>query len=51
VFPVKVEGKTLGVFAFQSHEIRKPDAHLLATAREIGNQVGGFLQRQPVEHA
>jgi PAS domain S-box-containing protein len=51
VFPVKVEGKTLGVFAFQSHEIREPDAHLLATAREIGNQVGGFLQRQPVEHA
>ena len=51
VFPVKAEGKTVGVLAFNSHEIREPDAHLLAAVRAIGGQVGGFLQRQPVEHA
>jgi PAS domain S-box-containing protein len=46
VFPVKVEGKTIGVLAFNSHEIREPDAHLLSAVRAIGSQVGGFLQRQ-----
>ncbi len=45
-FPVKVQGKTIGVLAFNSRDIREPDAHLLAAAREIGNQVGQFLQRQ-----
>jgi PAS domain S-box-containing protein len=46
VFPAKAEGKTIGVFAFNSHEIREPDAHLLAAARSIGSQVGGFVQRK-----
>jgi hypothetical protein len=46
VFPVKTEGKTIGVFAFHSRDIREPDAHLLAAVQAIGGQVGGFLHRQ-----
>jgi PAS domain S-box-containing protein len=46
VFPVKAEGKTIGVFAFNSHEIREPDAQMLAAVRAIGSQVGGFLHRK-----
>ena len=45
VFPVTAQGKTIGVFAFNSHEIREPDTQLLAAVRAIGGQVGGFLQR------
>ena len=51
VFPVKAEGKTIGVLAFHSHEIRQPDAPLLAAARAIGGQIGGFLQRMRAEDA
>ena len=46
VFPVRAEGKTVGVFAFNSHEIREPDAQLLAAVQSIGSQVGGYLQRR-----
>jgi two-component system cell cycle sensor histidine kinase/response regulator CckA len=45
VFPVKAQAQTIGVLAFNSHEIREPDAHLLAATRAIGSQVGGFLRR------
>jgi two-component system, cell cycle sensor histidine kinase and response regulator CckA len=51
VFPVRVEGNTIGVFAFNSHEIREPDVQLLAAVRAIGSQVGQFLQRQHAEAA
>ena len=51
VFPVQAQGKTLGVFAFNSHEIREPDAQLLAAVLSIGSQVGRFLQRQRAEDA
>ena len=51
VFPVKVEGTTIGVFAFNSHEIREPDAQLLSAVRAIGSQVGGFLRRKRGEDA
>jgi PAS domain S-box-containing protein len=46
VFPVTAQGKTIGVLAFNSHEIREPDAHLLAATRVIGSQIGGFLKRE-----
>ena len=46
VFPVKAEGRTIGVLAFNSREIREPDAQLLAAVRVIGSQVGGFIQRK-----
>ena len=45
VFPVKAEGKTIGVFAFNSREIPQPHAQFLSTVTAIGSQVGGFLQR------
>jgi GAF domain-containing protein len=51
VFPVKAEGKTIGVFAFNSHELPEPDAQLLAAVRSIGSQVGGYLQRRHAEAA
>ena len=51
VFPLKAEGKTIGVLAFNSREIREPDAQLLAAVRSIGGQVGGFLQRRHAEAA
>ena len=51
VFPVRAEGKTVGVFAFNSHEIREPDTHLLAAVQAIGSQVGGYLQRRLGEDA
>ena len=51
VFPVKAEGKTIGVFAFNSHEVREPHAQLLAAVQAIGSQVGGFLQRRRGENA
>jgi len=45
VFPVKADGKTIGVFAFNSHEIREPHVQFLSAVTAIGGQVGGFLQR------
>ncbi len=51
VFPVTAEGTTIGVFAFNSHEIREPDAQLLTAVRAIGSQVGGFLRRKHGEAA
>ncbi len=45
VFPVKAEGKTIGVFAFNSREIPRPHAQFLSTVTAIGRQVGGFLRR------
>lgn len=45
VFPVTAQGKTIGVLAFNSHEIPEPDAQLLSAVRAIGSQFGGFLQR------
>ena len=51
VFPVKAEGKTVGVFAFNSREIREPDTHLLAAVQAIGGQVGGYLHRRLAEDA
>jgi two-component system cell cycle sensor histidine kinase/response regulator CckA len=45
-FPVKSEGKTIGVFAFNSKDVREPHNQLLDAVRVIGNQVGSFLQRR-----
>lgn len=49
VFPVMAEGRTIGVFAFNSRDVREPDERLLQTARVIGSQVGQFLQRKRAE--
>jgi signal transduction histidine kinase len=49
LFPVKVQGHTIGVMTFLSPYVREPDRRLLAAFRTIGNQVGQFLQRMQRE--
>jgi diguanylate cyclase (GGDEF)-like protein/PAS domain S-box-containing protein len=48
-FPVMAEGKTIGVLAFNSREVRKPQERLLQAIRVIGSQIGQFLQRKEGE--
>jgi signal transduction histidine kinase/integral membrane sensor domain MASE1/ActR/RegA family two-component response regulator len=48
-FPILSGDKFLGVMEFFSHEIREPDAALLATFGGIGSQIGQFLVRKRIE--
>jgi diguanylate cyclase (GGDEF)-like protein/PAS domain S-box-containing protein len=48
-FPVRAEGRTIGVLNFSSLKAREPDQRLLAASRVIGSQVGQFLQRKQAE--
>ena len=50
-FPVKSEGKTIGVLTFHSSQIREPDERLLQAADVIGSQIGQFMQRKQAEQA
>src|SRR5438477_5154162 len=49
VFPVNSGGKTIGVLAFNSSEIREPDEHLMQAIHVIGAQIGQFVQRKQAE--
>ena len=49
VFPVISEGKTIGVLAFNSREVREPDERLLKAILAIGSQIGQFLERKRAE--
>ena len=49
VFPVKSGGKTIGVLAFNTREIRQPDEQLLKAILAIGSQIGQFLERKRAE--
>jgi diguanylate cyclase (GGDEF)-like protein/PAS domain S-box-containing protein len=49
IFGVAAEGEVLGVLAFTSRSVRKPDQRLLAAARLIGAQVGQFVRRMNAE--
>src|SRR6266850_1740330 len=40
VFPVNAEGKTIGVLAFNSREVREPEDRLLSAMHVIGSQIG-----------
>ncbi len=51
VFPVRSEGRVIGVLAFFSSEVRQPDMRLLEATQVIGSQVGQFLQRKLAEEA
>ena len=51
VFPIKAEGKTLGVFVLMSLQTREPDTRMIATMAVIGSQVGQFLRRRNAEIA
>ncbi|OGA25690.1 MAG: hypothetical protein A3I02_09765 [Betaproteobacteria bacterium RIFCSPLOWO2_02_FULL_67_26] len=48
-FPVKADGRTIGVLAFNSRKVREPDERLLQAVRMIGSQIGQFLQRKHAE--
>src|SRR5712664_627000 len=49
VFPVISEGKTIGVLAFNSREVREPEDRLMEAISVIGSQIGQFLQRKQQE--
>jgi len=49
VFPVISEGKTIGVLAFNSREVREPEDRLMEAISVIGSQIGQFLQRKQRE--
>ncbi|MDH4190561.1 MAG: EAL domain-containing protein [Betaproteobacteria bacterium] len=51
VFPVVSEGKSIGVLAFTSREIREPEARLLRAIGVIGSQIGQFMRRKQAEAA
>jgi PAS domain S-box-containing protein len=51
MFPVKGDGKVLGVITIASEEVRKPDERLRAAAVAIGEQIGQFLLRKRNEEA
>lgn len=46
IFPVLLDGRTIGVLAFSGSNIREPDDRLLHTVRNIGGQLGRFLHQQ-----
>ncbi len=48
-FPVKADGKTIGVLAFNSREVREPEERLLQALHVIGSQIGQFLRRKESE--
>ena len=48
-FPVMAEGKTIGVLAFNSREVREPEDRLMQAIGVIGSQIGQFLQRKQRE--
>jgi diguanylate cyclase (GGDEF)-like protein/PAS domain S-box-containing protein len=45
VFPIISAGKTVGVLAFDSREVREPEERLLQSVRVIGHQIGQFMVR------
>ena len=51
VFPVRAEGRTVGVLSFSSGGVRTPDGRLLEAVQVIGSQVGQFLARKRTEIA
>jgi diguanylate cyclase (GGDEF)-like protein/PAS domain S-box-containing protein len=48
-FPVKADGKTIGVLAFNSREVRELEERLLQALHVIGSQIGQFLRRKESE--
>src|SRR5712692_8894008 len=49
LFPVVSEGKVIGVFTFNSRQVRDPDERLLQAIRVIGSQIGQFVKRKQAE--
>src|SRR5260370_19844113 len=49
VFPVRSEGKVIGVLGFNSRQVRETDEGLLKAMLVIGSQIGQFLERKRAE--
>jgi PAS domain S-box-containing protein len=49
VFPVRSEGRTSGVLAFNSRAVREPEERLLEALQMIGGQIGQFVARRRAE--
>ena len=49
VFPLVSEGRTIGVFIFNSRAVREPEERLLRAIHVIGSQIGQFIQRKQAE--
>src|SRR6266851_4399460 len=49
VFPVRSEGKVIGVLGFNSRQVRETDEGLLKAILVIGSQIGQFLERKRAE--
>jgi diguanylate cyclase (GGDEF)-like protein/PAS domain S-box-containing protein len=49
LFPVMSEGKVVGVFTFDSRQVREPEERLLQAVRVIGSQIGQFVKRKQTE--
>jgi diguanylate cyclase (GGDEF)-like protein/PAS domain S-box-containing protein len=50
-FPLKADGKVVGVMEFFSSKIHQPDSELLDCMRYVGSQIGQFLKRTGAESA
>ena len=48
-FPVKADGRLVGIVGFNSRERREQDEPLLSVALSIGGQIGQFLERKHAE--
>ncbi|HEV2424716.1 MAG TPA: response regulator [Terriglobia bacterium] len=48
-FPVRSDGRVIGVIEFFSREIRQPDDDLLSLFDAVGSQIGGFVERRRAE--
>jgi PAS domain S-box-containing protein len=49
VFPVVLDGKTVGVFNFATRKAREPEEQLVEAITSIGRQIGQFLQRRQAD--
>ena len=48
-FPVKADGRLVGLLGFNSRKRREPDERLLSVVASIGAQIGQFLERKHAE--
>jgi diguanylate cyclase (GGDEF)-like protein/PAS domain S-box-containing protein len=48
-FPVKADGRLVGILGFNSRQRREPDERLLSVVLSIGAQIGQFLERKHAE--
>jgi PAS domain S-box-containing protein len=51
LFPLLAEGEVVGVMAFGTRALRKPNARLLQAFTVIGSQIGQYLRRKSGEQA